>query len=72
MTDISSSGQSNLKRYLFASLLSVIFLSLSLSVLFYKQISSTNRSGCIPSPKQKLKVPDDKVIVPCPDGYVEK
>ena len=38
MTDISSTGQSNLKRYLFATILPIIFLSLSLSVLLYDQV----------------------------------
>ena len=38
MTDISSTGQSNLKKYLLATILPIIFLSLSLSVLLYDQV----------------------------------
>ncbi len=38
MTEFSSTGQSNLKRYLFATILPIIFLSLSLSVLLYDQV----------------------------------
>ncbi len=38
MTEFSSTGQSNLKRYLFATILPIIFLTLSLSVLLYDQV----------------------------------
>ena len=38
MTDISSKGHSNLKQYLLATILPIIFLSLSLSVLLYDQV----------------------------------
>jgi len=38
MTEFSSTGQSNLGRYLFATILPIIFLSLSLSVLLYDQV----------------------------------
>jgi len=38
MTEFSSTGQSNLGRYLFATILPIIFLTLSLSVLLYDQV----------------------------------